>query len=121
MKHAGLRMTQGARLDERIIAALRRLDEQTSQAAPREGELARLAGLSVSQFNRLFIGQVGCTPIAYRDRRKTDLVRIALQETERSIKSIAYGFGFKTLSHFSVWTRKHLGASPRDVRWRRDG
>lgn len=116
MKKSGLTMATGSRLDERILTALRWMNARPLESTLREGEVARIVGLSVSQFNRLFASNIGCTPMEYWDKGKIDRVRIALQETERSIKSIAYGFGFKSLSHFSVWTRKHLGVSPRSLR-----
>jgi AraC-like DNA-binding protein len=102
--------------DERVIAALQYLDSLGLEARIKESDLAFGAGLSASQFTRLFRQEVGSTPKQYFERRRLDFAEKMLAGTSVPIKEICYSLGFTRLSDFSAWCTNHFGVSPRSLR-----
>jgi len=102
--------------DERIVAALQRLDALPFSERCREGALAAEFGLGVSQFVRLFRQELGETPKQYFDQRRRDYCRQMLVSSAVPIKEISYNLGFERLSDFSAWFKKHYKLSPRQFR-----
>lgn len=119
MRRQGLSPNTIGRLDDRVRRAVHLMESQRLSLPLREDDLARATGLSVAQLNRLFLRDLGTTSAEYWERKRTEAARLAIAESSRSMKSIAYDLGFGSLSHFSTWTRKKLGASPRQLRQRR--
>jgi PAS domain S-box-containing protein len=79
-------------------------------------DLARMAGLSVRQFERKFSETFHTTPKHYLMRLRVLLACDELLETRRSITEIALAAGFCDHSAFARHFRKHMGMSPRDYR-----
>ena len=82
--------------------------------------IAKHAGISVRQLNRLFAGEPDtlCVHIfAMRlDACRTDLRR---RDTEQaSVSEIAYSWGFRNISHFSRNFRERFGCTPSESRAR---
>lgn len=102
--------------DERIIAALQRLDSVALSERLPEGWLARESGLGESQFVRLFRQEMGETPKQYFDQRRRNYCREMLTGSDVPIKEVAYSLGFKRLSDFSAWFKNHFDLSPRSFR-----
>ena len=63
-------------------------------------ELAKLTGLSVTHFRRLFCETFKETPAKYALRLRLNRAREALETTEDTIASIAIDAGFYDQSHF---------------------
>ena len=116
MRQEGLVPNAIGHLDRRVRHAIHLLEAQTLNFPLREQKLAQGSGLSVPQLNRLFVRDVGKTPVEYWEERRVQAARLALFETQNSIKSIAYDLGFGSSSHFSTWTKKKFGKSPRQLR-----
>jgi AraC family transcriptional regulator len=80
-------------------------------------EMARLAGLSQSQFARLFKLSTGMPPYKWsldvRIKRAQELLVLG----EESISAIAIQTGFADQSHFTKTFRRATGATPKD--WQR--
>lgn len=110
--------TRMGRMDPRLLKAVRTMERSVLSVLMPEREIAREAGLSISQFNRLFMKQFGMSPHAYLDRRRESYAVTALQSSSLSIKEIANQLGFSSLPHFSAWFRRHHGLSPREFRSR---
>jgi AraC-like DNA-binding protein len=72
--------------------------------------------LSISQLNRLCRKERGCCLREYRERIRLERACSALEDSSQSVKEIAYDLGFKQLSHFSIWFKKHRAKSPRSFR-----
>lgn len=104
--------------DERIIAVLHELDRLPLSATFSETDLAKLAGLQVGHFVRIFRRQVGVTPKRYFMKRRRAACRRLLAGLETPIKEIALDLGFRRLSDFSTWFRQAEGISPREFRER---
>jgi AraC-like DNA-binding protein len=102
--------------DERIIAALQRLDSFALSERLSERKLARETGLGESQFVRLFRQEMGETPKQYFDTRRRNYCREMLIGSDVPVKEVAFSLGFKRLSDFSAWFKHHFGLSPRSFR-----
>jgi AraC family transcriptional regulator len=76
-------------------------------------ELARLSGLSPSQFARGFREATGRAPHRYLNDLRIERARNLLESTEKSITEIALLCGFIQPSHFATMFRKRTGMSPR--------
>lgn len=104
------------KLNDHVRQAIHELEARPLNQPLREQELGRQVNLSVSQLNKLFVRSLGKTPAEYWRERRIRSARLALQSSERSVKSIAYDLGFNSLPHFSAWVKKTFGKSPRQFR-----
>ncbi|PAW78558.1 MAG: hypothetical protein B9S32_06445 [Verrucomicrobia bacterium Tous-C9LFEB] len=116
MEEQGLIPHTIGQLDPRVRQAVHILETRPLNQPLRERELAKKVGLCVSHLNKLFFSTLGKTPNEYWERKKEHSARVALLESRRSSKSIAYDLGFKSLSHFSLWVKKKFGQPPRALR-----
>lgn len=82
-----------------------------SDRAPDLQSLARDAGLSASQFHRVFKSLTGVTPKAYAAAHRSQRVRAALR-SGRSVTAAAYTAGFGSSSRFYAASGAMLGMSP---------
>ncbi|WP_157895091.1 helix-turn-helix domain-containing protein [Verrucomicrobium sp. GAS474] len=116
MKRQGLRPNTIGQLDDRVRRAVHLMENQPLSLPLRERDLSHALGISTGQLNRLFLRDLGTTPADYWERKRSQAAHLAITESNRSMKSIAYDLGFGSLSHFSSWVRKKLGKSPRQLR-----
>jgi len=79
-------------------------------------ELARLAGLSLRQIQRMFHETLGTTPTRYYLRLRLQRARALLTQSSMSITQIAVACGFQSAGHFSKTYRAMYGRSPRRER-----
>ena len=79
-------------------------------------ELARLAGLSLRQVQRMFHETLGTTPTKYYLRLRLQRARALLTQSSMSITQIAVACGFQSACHFSKSYRALYGRSPRSER-----
>jgi AraC-like DNA-binding protein len=80
------------------------------------GELARVAGLSVSRFSLLFKEHTGLAPVKFLETRRIEKARHLLLTTDLPVQQIGYAVGFPNAQHFSTRFRKLTGQSPRAFR-----
>jgi len=102
--------------DERIVAALQRLDAFPYSDKLVERRLAGEFGLGISQFVRLFRQELGETPKQYFGKRRQDYARQMLAGSAVPVKEIALNLGFVRLSDFSAWFKKRFAIAPRHFR-----
>jgi AraC-like DNA-binding protein len=74
--------------------------------------LAKLAGVSQSQFERRFHRIFGATPYEYLLRVRITAARTLLETTDRTIADIACETGFYDHSHFTRTFKRVVGVSP---------
>lgn len=74
-------------------------------------ELATASGLSIYRVAHLFRGDLGLSPIAYRNQRRVFASRTALLEG-RPIADVALEMGYCDQSHFTRHFQRVLGVSP---------
>jgi transcriptional regulator GlxA family with amidase domain len=79
-------------------------------------ELATMAGLSVSQFERRFRDAFGTSPRQYLVRIRVDAAAKLLTDTERTVSEIALECGFHDHSHLSRSFRKIMQVTPTGYR-----
>ncbi|MGB0578640.1 MAG: helix-turn-helix domain-containing protein [Limisphaerales bacterium] len=75
-------------------------------------ELAAIAGLSVSQFERRFGESFGASPRQYLLRIRIEAAARLLASTEQTVSEIAIACGFHDHAHFSKSFRKMMHMSP---------
>ena len=80
--------------------------------------LAKMADLSVSQFERRFRLAFGASPRQYLIRIRIEYATKMLRETDQSITEISHACGFYDHAHFSRAFRRVMGTSPSDYRRR---
>jgi transcriptional regulator GlxA family with amidase domain len=83
----------------------------------RLSELAKLAGLSASQFGRAFKVSTGTTPHKWFLDTRIERAQAMLADPRRALVDIALETGFSEQSHFTRAFRAATGASPNA--WRR--
>ncbi len=112
----------GEPLDMRRAIAARRLRDamafiEDNLSRPLSlGDIARVAGLSVSQFNVQFRRSVGVPVHQYVIRRRVDRAAGLLRDGRLSINQVAMEVGFCHQSHLARHMRRILGVAPSDVR-----
>jgi len=80
------------------------------------GDIASVAGLSVSHFKSLFRASMGLPVHQYLIRRRVERAKTLLRENELPISQIAFETGFAHQSHLSRLMRRLLGMSPKAYR-----
>jgi AraC family transcriptional regulator len=78
--------------------------------------LARVVGLSASQFSRVFQKAVGVSPHRYVVQCRVRRARELLATTQLSLTDIALTSGFADHSHFSRRFHEFMGVPPREFR-----
>ena len=87
------------------------LEEPLSRA-----DLARAAGLSTRQLERLFRKYLNRSPARYYLELRLNRARLLLLQTNMSVIDVALACGFVSASHFSKCYRDHFGRTPRKER-----
>lgn len=82
------------------------------------GDLARAAGLSISQLQREFLRLLGLTPSEYVTRVRVLMARRALERSDSAVGRIALDLGFYDQSHFTRVFRRQTGLTPLAYRQR---
>lgn len=102
--------------DDRLARALRCMEEWPLSRPVSEKAVAREAGLSVSQLNRLFIGKLRITPKRHFELRRMEQAAALMAYGDLPVKTVAYRLGFSSLPHFSAWFSKRFGMPPTQYR-----
>jgi AraC-like DNA-binding protein len=117
-----LRVKTGASLsrlqagDDRTLKAVRCLNEAPlDQRYPREA-LQAATQLSEVHLTRVFLRAYDLTPRKYWERRQLEFARLCLETSSIPVKEVAYRTGFRSVSHFVVWFRRHLNCAPGEFR-----
>ncbi len=113
LMEAGLKMRIPESTDPRVARALQVIDSQTPGGGYPEEAVTRASGLSTGRLNRVCAQIYGFTLHQYWERGRMERARRALKAGKQSVKQVAYELGFRQLSHFSAWFKRHEGASPR--------
>jgi transcriptional regulator GlxA family with amidase domain len=81
-------------------------------------DLARAAGLSISQLQREFMRLLGMSPTEYITKVRVLLARRALERSDQAVGVIALDLGFYDQSHFTRVFRQQTGLTPLAYRQR---
>ena len=116
MIREGAQILYTEQYDDRVLTALRAIEDHPMTESFSVSQLAAHCALSVNQLGRLLKNETGMSPFDCFERRRLNLARHALEDTEMPIKEIGYNLGFKSPSHFSNWFIRHERKSPRSYR-----
>ena len=83
---------------------------------PPLAEIARIAGLSPSQLNRLFRARLGISVMRWRRERRLDFAERLVRTTADDLSAIAAAAGFASASHLSRLLRRRCGVPPSALR-----
>ncbi len=101
----------------RLLPAVEQARQRFGEALS-VGDLARQAGLSVSQFQREFPRVFGMTPGHYLLEVRLQAARRMLEHTAQPLSAIALDCGFHDQSHFTKRFKAATGLVPRAYRLR---
>ena len=110
LKKGGLARSQGLRV-------LAHIELNLSNRLSND-ELSQLAGLSLFHFGRAFRNSVGESPHSYVIRRRIELARRLMVNSNLSLSQIAADCGMADQAHFCKLFRRFVGVTPNA--WRRD-
>ncbi len=117
-QHDHQRMSLPARLGVRhpkLRAVIDQMEQNLEEPLGR-GQLARDAGLSTRQLERLFRKDRNRSPARYYLERRLNKARLLWLQTNMSVIDVALACGFVSASHFSKCYRDFFGRTPRKER-----
>ncbi|MEO0415660.1 MAG: AraC family transcriptional regulator [Verrucomicrobiota bacterium] len=91
------------------------LEEHYAQPVSME-EMAKLAGLSATHFNRRFREVIGMNPTKFLHSLRIEKARMLLAKSRTPIGQIALEVGYHDQSHFTRHFRKLTGETPKTYR-----
>ncbi|MEM1420793.1 MAG: GlxA family transcriptional regulator [Pseudomonadota bacterium] len=112
--HAEQRVSPGARhgfRSEPLKRALREIDNTIEDPVP-TAEIARRAGVTPRQLERLFGRYLNCSPQKYYRDVRLHKARNLLSQTDLSVAEIALACGFGSPTHFARCYRQTYGVTP---------
>ena len=102
---------EGKPADERIKKAIRQIESKFNTGLSME-ELAKGAGMSVRNLNRLFLVDLGMTPKQVITLYRIERAKTLLKTSGNSVTDVAYEVGYQSLSQFITTFRKITGRLP---------
>jgi AraC family transcriptional regulator, carnitine catabolism transcriptional activator len=107
--------TRHGTTDPRLLAVIAAMEAQTEEPLA-AAALARAAGLSLRQMERLFRDRLGQRPMGFYGRVRLDKAERLLTYSQLSVRDVALACGYATLAQFSRAFRARYGKSPRQFR-----
>lgn len=108
---SGIKRIDIERMHEAKSLLIRRMTDP-----PTLSELAVAVGTNEFALKRNFRKIFGTTPHAYLRRKKLELVRTYIQDTDLTIAEISYRVGYSDPAHLTNAFRKHFGMTPSAMR-----
>jgi len=105
-------------IDERVRMAVGLLHAHDLAEPMALETLAAAVHISPNHLIRLFRKDLQTTPHQFWDRLRIEQAQNRLRQPETRIKEVAIDLGFKHLSHFSKWFKRHTGSPPQSARER---
>jgi transcriptional regulator GlxA family with amidase domain len=99
----------------KLAEALALMEANLAEPLPTE-DIARLAGVSRRQLERLFRQHLGALPSRWYLELRLQRAQRQLRQTHQSVLQIGLACGFASGPHFSNAYRAHFGRTPRDER-----
>ena len=112
----GVRHSGHFGIDERVRIAVDLLHARDLADPLALEVLAAAVHISPNHLIRLFRKDLKTTPNQFWDRLRIEHAQSRLRQPEIRIKEVAIDLGFKHLSHFSKWFKRHTGRPPQSVR-----
>jgi len=99
----------------RLLTALRLMESRLDEPMDRQA-LAKAAGITLRQLERLFAQYLSTSIGRHYLRLRLDRARVLLRQTGMPVLEAGIATGFASPSHFSKSYRAHFGLSPKDER-----
>jgi transcriptional regulator GlxA family with amidase domain len=99
----------------KLLRVIALMEEHLEEPLTRR-ELARRAGLSTRQLERLFRRYLSRTPTRYYLELRLHRARALLKQTALSVLDVGLACGFVSASHFSKCYREFFHRTPREER-----
>jgi AraC-like DNA-binding protein len=112
----GIRHSGHLGVDERVRMALDLIHAQDFADPLTLENLAAAVHISPNHLIRLFRKDIQATPHQFWDRLRVEHAQSRLRQPNIRIKEVAIDLGFKHLSHFSKWFKRHTGKTPQSAR-----
>jgi AraC-like DNA-binding protein/mannose-6-phosphate isomerase-like protein (cupin superfamily) len=112
----GIRHSGHFDIDERVRTALDLLHARDLALPLALDQLASAVHISPNHLIRLFRKDLQTTPRQFWDRLRIEHAQSCLRQPDMRIKEVAIDLGFKHLSHFSKWFKRHAGRSAQSFR-----
>lgn len=112
----GIRHSGHFGIDERVRVAVDLLHARDLAEPLALESLAASVHISPNHLVRLFRKEIQTTPHQFWDRLRIEHAQSCLRQPDIRIKEVAIDLGFKHLSHFSKWFKRHTGRPPQAVR-----
>lgn len=110
-KPLGISIHQDERINIAMVFMEHHLEENVSMKA-----VAAAIGLSCRQMERLFLAQLGATPVSLYMKLRMEKAMTLLKRTKRPLIDVALEVGFDSASNFTKRFRKTFGCTPSDIR-----
>jgi transcriptional regulator GlxA family with amidase domain len=98
-----------------VLDAVSAMEANVAEPLPLAA-LARIAGVTPRQLNRLFAEHVGQSTIGYYTQVRLDTARRLLRNSSLSVTEVAMATGFATPAHFATRFRQAFGRPPSAMR-----
>ena len=102
-------------MDNRIISVLDHIEDHLGMPM-KLGDLARVAGMSSSQFHRLFKKETGSTPFRFIEQLKITKAYQTILHEEISVLDLAILLGYNDYETFSRAFKKYYHLAPDDLK-----
>jgi AraC-like DNA-binding protein len=112
----GIRHSGHFGVDERVSHVLDLIHARDFAEPLALDELAAAVHISPNHLIRLFRKDIRTTPNQFWDRLRIEHAQSRLRQPDIRIKEVAIDLGFKHLSHFSKWFKRHTGLPPQAAR-----
>jgi AraC-like DNA-binding protein len=103
-------------IDERVRMAVDLLHARDLADPLALEMLAAAVHISPNHLIRLFRKDLQTTPHQFWDRLRIEHAQSRLRQSNIRVKEVAIDLGFKHLSHFSKWFKRHAGCPPQSLR-----
>lgn len=119
LREAGMRQEQvyaeGDVTDGRLMLA-RQYIEDNIDGSPTVGEIADYCHLGNKQLTRIFISELGITPLEYINRAREERIKQLLSDTELPIGEISRIMSFSSEYYFNSFFKRRVGMPPGEYR-----
>ena len=115
---ANRRLVQAASYENPIVLQAKHYVRAHSTQSMNMKEVARVVGVSMTYFSRIFKKETGMSFTGYVNRVRLEKVKSQLLSRQKSINETASEAGFESISHFNRVFKKYEGKSP--VRYREE-
>jgi AraC-like DNA-binding protein len=112
----GIRHSGYFGIDERVRIAVDLLHARDLAEPLVLETLAAAVHVSPHHLIRLFRNKLQTTPHQFWDRLRIEHAQGQLRQPGMRVKEVAINLGFKHLSHFSKWFKRHTGKTPQAAR-----